>query len=69
MNGDPAKARFLVLQVLRWSGLAMVLAGLLILRHRIDLPEVAGQALIVVGLFDALIAPTLLARRWKSPPP
>lgn len=69
MNCDPARARFLILQALRWTGVAMVLAGLLIARGRIDLPAVAGYALILAGLFDTLIAPRLLARRWKSPPP
>ncbi|MDG2002531.1 MAG: hypothetical protein P8J20_04300 [Novosphingobium sp.] len=67
MNDDPAKSRFFMLQALRWSGLAMVLVGLLVLNGKIDLPDIFGGALVVVGLLDALIMPTILARRWKSP--
>lgn len=66
---DPAKSRFIAIQAMRWIGAAMVLFGLLIINHRIALPEIAGTVLVVVGLFDALIVPTILARRWKSPPP
>lgn len=65
---DPAKSRFIAIQVMRWIGLALVLFGLLVVNRKIDLPEVAGYALVVIGLFDALIMPTILSRRWKSPP-
>jgi len=68
MSNDPAKPRFLAIQALRWSGIAMVLVGLLIANRKIHLPEPAGLALTLAGLFGALIAPKLLARRWKSPP-
>lgn len=69
MNDDPAKARFLVIQALRVAGVIMVLIGIAILRRRIDLPDVAGYAIIAVGLLDALIVPTILARKWKTPLP
>jgi len=69
MNDDPAKARFLVIQALRVAGVIMVLIGIAILRRRIDLPDVAGYAIIAVGLLDALVVPTILARKWKTPLP
>ena len=69
MSDDPAKAKFIAIQALRWSGLALVLLGLLILYGEIDLPEVAGYVLLVVGLLDALIMPGILARLWKTPLP
>ena len=69
MNGDPAKARFLIIQAMRWSGLALVLVGLLVINGRIDLPREAGYAIFLVGLVDALIMPSVLARLWKSPLP
>jgi hypothetical protein len=69
MSGDPAKAKFIAIQALRWSGLALVLAGLLVLYGKIDLPEIAGYVLFVVGLLDALIMPGVLARLWKTPRP
>lgn len=66
MSDDPAKARFFVIQAMRWSGLAMVLAGLLIVLGKIDLPVEAGYVLLLVGLADALIMPSVLARAWKT---
>jgi hypothetical protein len=68
-GSDPAKARFFVIQAMRWSGLAMVIAGLLILNGKIALPIEAGYALTLVGLIDALIMPSVLAKAWKSPLP
>lgn len=69
MNDDPAKSRFLIVQAARWSGLAMVLVGLAITNKVIDMPEMVGYVLVVIGLLDSLIVPSILARRWKSPPP
>ncbi len=65
---DPARRRFFTIQALRWSGLALVLIGLAVTRGRIALPLEAGYVLVVAGLFDALLLPSLLMRRWKSPP-
>ena len=67
MSSDPARRRFFMLQALRWSGVAMVLIGLAIARGRIALPPQAGYALVAIGLIDALLLPTLLIRRWKTP--
>jgi len=69
MADDPARTRFLVIQLVRWVGLAMVIAGLLAIDGRIALPREAGYGLFLAGLLEALILPTILARRWKSPPP
>ena len=74
MNGipeapDPARGRYVVMQMLRLSGVAMVLVGLLVINRKIDLPEVAGYGLLVVGLLDVFLMPALLAKRWKTPVP
>jgi hypothetical protein len=66
---DPAKARYMVIQAMRFAGLALVIFGLLIIYRRIDLPKEAGYVLFLVGIVDALVMPSVLARRWKSPPP
>jgi hypothetical protein len=68
MTQDPAQARWLIIQLVRWTGLGLFIFGLLICAKRIDLPEAAGWVLMAVGLIDALFMPTLLARRWKSGP-
>lgn len=64
---DAAKSRFFVIQLVRWSGLAIFMVGLLIAVGKIDLPVIIGYVLIAIGLIDALIMPTMLARRWKTP--
>lgn len=66
---DPARTRFFILQAIRWSGVALVVIGLMIVQRRIDLPEEAGYALLLFGVIDTLFVPILLIRRWKSPPP
>lgn len=69
MSGaDPAKARFLVIQLVRVSGVALALFGMLALAGRFDLPRPAGLALVLIGMIDALALPIMLARRWRSPP-
>ncbi len=72
MNGpgpspDPAKARWMAIQAVRWTGLALFVLGLLVYARKIDLPIEAGWILMAVGLLDALFMPSLLARRWKTP--
>lgn len=64
---DPAKARWMIIQVVRLTGVAMVLFGILIMAGRIDLPKVAGTVLALVGLVEALVLPLVLARAWKTP--
>ncbi len=68
-ESDPAKGRFLIIQALRWSGLALVMAGLLVINGKLDLPEITGYAMLAAGLLDALVMPGVLARKWKSPAP
>jgi hypothetical protein len=69
MSDDPAKPRFLVIQMLRLSGVAFVLVGLAILNGVIELPEIAGYVILGIGLLDTLVAPILLSRVWKTPLP
>ena len=64
---DPAKARWMAIQMVRWTGLALFILGLLVYAKMIDLPIEAGWVLMAVGLLDALFMPSLLARRWKTP--
>ncbi len=65
---DPAKARWMVIQAVRWMGLALFIGGVLIYAGKLDLPREAGWVLMAVGLIDALFIPTFLARRWKTRP-
>ena len=67
MSDDPAKGRFIVIQMLRLSGLGLVILAMAIMARKIDLPEIVGYVVFVVGVVEALIVPTLLARLWKTP--
>lgn len=69
MSADPAKARFITIQAMRWTGMALAFVGLLTIAGKIGLPREAGYVIFVIGLVDALIVPSILARRWKSPRP
>ena len=68
LNPDPARGRWMMINLHRIAGVAMVLAGILTLQHVIDLPENAGYVLIAVGLFDIFAVPQILARMWRTPP-
>jgi hypothetical protein len=59
----------MAIHAMRWAGVALVIFGLLVLNGRLSFPKEAGYILLVVGLVDALVMPTVLARRWRSPRP
>ncbi len=68
---DPAAARFAIIQIVRLSGVALVLLGLAIQSGRVaalnGIPAVVGYVLIAVGLIDTFVAPAVLVRRWRTP--
>ena len=68
MNEDDIRARnrFIAIQLVRISGVVMVLLGLLAMNGRLNWPREAGYVLAVLGLIGALLAPILLARKWKT---
>lgn len=65
---DPAKARFMVLQLLRLSGAVLAIFGLSIMAGRFGLPPLVGAVLFLAGMVELLIVPMILTKRWKSPP-
>jgi hypothetical protein len=64
-----ARQRFMVINAVRVSGVALALFGLAVIAGKFDLGREIGAFLFIVGLFEALFMPAILARRWKSPPP
>lgn len=68
-NEDQARARFLVIQIMRLSGVAMVIAALLILNGVLPLPRIVAWVFLPIGLVDVFIVPQILARKWRSPLP
>jgi type IV secretory pathway VirB2 component (pilin) len=66
-NGDAkARNRFIVIQLMRVGGVAMVMFGIAVLRGLVQLPDVVGYVLIVMGIGEAFVAPQMLARLWSS---
>ena len=67
---DPelARRRWAFLTFLRISGLAMMIVGAAVWKRGIFgfQDELVGQVLIVIGLIDALIAPAMFGRNWRS---
>jgi hypothetical protein len=68
LSEQVARGRFMALQMMRLSGIALVVFGLLVINGKLSLPAIVGYVMLVVGVVDALVLPSVLARIWKSPP-
>jgi hypothetical protein len=62
-----ARNRYMVIQLLRIFGVALVIGGILIVRGKIDLDPIVGYVFVLVGLLDAFGTPLFLARLWRTP--
>lgn len=79
MNGDPyrddpfdddtARKRFMVMNLVRFTGVGIAGFGAAITVGAVALPEAVGYLLIAAGAIDALVVPIVLARSWKTPGP
>lgn len=67
VSDEAARNRWMVINLARLGGAAMVVVGLLITAGRVPAPQWAGYPLIAVGLFAVFLVPQLLARKWRSP--
>ena len=70
---DRAKARFIMLSLLRFTAAAMVFGGMILAfgsRNYIaqEVSKPLGYALIIIGFLDLVVVVPLLTRRWRSPP-
>jgi hypothetical protein len=61
-----ARQRLIVLNLVRFSGVALVMVGFAIVRQVIDLPWVVGAVLAIVGLLEFFFLPRIIARSWKA---
>ena len=60
------KARFLTIQAVRLSGVALAVLGALVLGQILPLPEFVGYIFLALGAVDVFILPIFLAKRWRS---
>jgi len=71
VSDDAAHQRWIVIQLLRVAGIALVILGITMARGVVDLAgdanRLTGYCFIVVGLLDAFVMPQYLARKWRSP--
>lgn len=58
--------RFVILNALRFGGIALVMLGFTIVRGVIDLPWAAGAVFAVVGMLEFFFLPRFIARRWNA---
>ena len=64
-----ARKRFMVLNVVRFSAVALILVGMANIAGKL-LPEYApvlGYVLLLVGAVDFFLAPIVLKRGWRTP--
>ena len=68
---DPAQTRLLLLTLARVSGLVVAGVGLLLWQTTAfgAVHPTLGRILIALGLFETLVVPPLLLRRWRTPKP
>ena len=69
---DPAKARFAILMVLRFSAALMIMFGTVLAFGQTDwldrdIARWLGYVLIAVGFIDLAVVVPMLTRRWRSP--
>ncbi|GAA0755066.1 membrane protein YdbS with pleckstrin-like domain [Erythromicrobium ramosum] len=67
---DLAEARarngFIIINLVRFSGVALVMLGFAIVRGVIDLPYAVGAIIAVAGFFEVFFLPRFIARRWNA---
>ncbi len=61
-----AKSRFMLISAMRVAGVVMILAAIAVFNDVLSLPDWAGYVLLVLGVFETFVTPTLLARMWST---
>ncbi|RED16933.1 hypothetical protein [Parasphingopyxis lamellibrachiae] len=66
-----AKSRWQTMQLLRFTGIIVMIIGMWIWAGdilRIGGWPMLGVPIFALGIFEALVLPIILAKKWKSPP-
>lgn len=61
-----SRQRFMLINAMRVAGVLMILAGIAVFNAVLPLPHWAGVLLLVLGMIETFITPTLLARMWST---
>ena len=60
-----ARQRFMLLNIARLGGLALVLLGIAIANGAVPLPVPVGWVMAAIGLAEFFFLPPMLAKRWR----
>jgi hypothetical protein len=66
-----AKSRWQTMQLLRFTGIIVMIIGMWFWAGdilRIGGWPMLGIPVFAIGIFETLVLPVILAKRWKSPP-
>jgi hypothetical protein len=69
MTDTRARTGFIIITLVRFSGVALVMLGFAIVRGVIDLPYAVGAVLAVAGFFEVFFLPRFIARRFRDEGP
>jgi hypothetical protein len=61
-----AKGRFMLINAMRVAGVVMILAAIAVFNGALPLPDWAGYVLLVLGMIETFLTPTMLARFWST---
>jgi hypothetical protein len=65
---DPARSRFMILNLIRLGGVALAFLGVAIIAKRLVEPaEIIGGIFLFIAAIDVLVVPVLLSKRWRTP--
>lgn len=64
---EPAMGRHFSIFAIRFTGLLMIMLGILMVRGVIVTADGVGYVLIAIGLVEFFLLPLFLVRRWRSP--
>lgn len=62
-----AQSRFFIINIVRLSGMFLVLLALAIYYRKIDIPVETAYVLAPLGVAGFFFVPQILARMWRSP--
>lgn len=65
-----SRNRWLAIQAVRFACVAIAILGVVLLGRAEDLPrQLLGMAIALMAMWMMVVAPKMLAHRWRTPPP
>lgn len=64
-----ARNRWAAITLARLGGVGLTMFGIMVLSGQADVPRTLGWVALGIGLAGALILPSVLVRRWRTPRP